>query len=479
MTVTTEAPSATTEMRDVPAGDGAGSPTRALTAGASQPAARVDLAYEHVDLQRVAQHMYALMLRNVSSDGFPFTDSTHKLVSHPGCVIAAPSYPANAPGISQDYVFNWVRDAAITTLEIAAATSSQAGQPAQALFDYVNFADLCQRNAAPTKGHACFTIEGQPRPWSEQNDGPAIQTVAILAAFEQLDPAAQQVATALIGRNLEFLLGCYADQTTNLWEEHIGYSFFARSVQLRCFREVAANRLGIPVPNGIADAITWLEDALLAHWNGSYYATMIGGAAPGDPHQPAVPEGYDPNIDIVQASIYGAVPCTDTKLLATAAQLISQWADESSPEVYPVNLTDARLGVGPMLGRYPGDLYDGGSDSLGDHPWALCTANFAQLYYELANEIESSGSLPLDERSETFFGQIGITASTKVQSAVEVLRDAGDAMLRAVVYHSDHLELSEQFDGISGYEKSVRDLTWSYAAFLSAARARSGQPVEG
>ena len=52
-------------------------------------------------------------------------------------------------------------------------------------------------------------------------------------------------------------------------------------------------------------------------------------------------------------------------------------------------------------------------------------------------------------------------------------------MLRAVVYHSDHLELSEQFDGVSGYERSVRDLTWSYAAFLSAARARTGLPVQG
>jgi GH15 family glucan-1,4-alpha-glucosidase len=42
---------------------------------------------------------------------------------------------------------------------------------------------------------------------------------------------------------------------------------------------------------------------------------------------------------------------------------------------------------------------------------------------------------------------------------------------------SDHLELSEQYDGTSGYERSVRDLTWSYAAFLSAVRAKTGVAV--
>jgi glucoamylase len=45
-------------------------------------------------------------------------------------------------------------------------------------------------------------------------------------------------------------------------------------------------------------------------------------------------------------------------------------------------------------------------------------------------------------------------------------------MLQAIVFHSDHLELSEQFDANSGYEKSVANLSWSYAAFLSAVRAR-------
>ena len=46
-------------------------------------------------------------------------------------------------------------------------------------------------------------------------------------------------------------------------------------------------------------------------------------------------------------------------------------------------------------------------------------------------------------------------------------------MLRAVVRHSDNLELGEQVDAITGYGKSIRNLTVSYAAFSSAVRRRS------
>ena len=33
----------------------------------------------------------------------------------------------------------------------------------------------------------------------------------------------------------------------------------------------------------------------------------------------------------------------------------------------------------PCSGRYPGDVYDGDTDAqVGDHPWAVSTANFAE-----------------------------------------------------------------------------------------------------
>jgi hypothetical protein len=63
----------------------------------------------------------------------------------------------------------------------------------------------------------------------------------------------------------------------------------------------------------------------------------------------------------------------------------------------------------------------------------LCTANFAQLYYELAAHIGGGAAVPTDPICAEFFRQIGV--------------------------------------------ESVRDLTWSYAAFLSAVRARNGRAV--
>ena len=51
---------------------------------------------------------------------------------------------------------------------------------------------------------------------------------------------------------------------------------------------------------------------------------------------------------------------------------------------------------------------------------------------------------------------------------------AGGQMLQTVIFQSDNLELSQPFDATTGYEKSVGNLSWSYASFLSAVRARNG-----
>ncbi|HEV2634053.1 MAG TPA: glycoside hydrolase family 15 protein [Actinocrinis sp.] len=438
-----------------------------------------------IDLPSLVPTMFTYMVRNIASDGFVFNDPQAPgdvtRDSRPGCVIAAPSYPAQTPGIDEDYVFNWVRDGAITAMEVAEAhLPTGPGGSVQTLDDYVRFADRCHSNAQPpvTKGHACFAIDGDVRPWTEQNDGPALQSITILAAYDQLDSETQMWAVPLVNANVAFLLGVYADPTTNLWEEHQGYSFFARAAQLRCFQQIQATTVaGIDKPAGLQSAIDWLGEALAGHWDGGKYISMMadpGNGAPPSPQNPVV-AGYDPNIDIVQSAVYGAIPVTDTKLLATAAQLRAQW-EEGGAAFYPINKADKeQFGIGPLFGRYPGDVYDGDAayPVLGSHPWALSTCNVAELHYRLATEVRSSGTVPMDELSTPFFAQSGIDATTAPGPAADALTATGDAMIRAVIYHSDNLELSEQFDGTTGYERSVHNLTWSYAAYLSALRARA------
>ena len=417
------------------------------------------------NLTAVAQYMFWLMFRNVASDGLVFEDPVNSgVLSQPGCVLASPSWENSATWVEQDYVYNWTRDAAIVAMQLAAGPLAT-NQP---LTDYVQFAQTCQ-NSAASMGHfdrASFLINGTTRAWTDQADGPASQTLAMLQLFAKLDTPTQAVATAVIAANLNFLETAYPAETYNLWEEEYGASFFARSVQLKCFQAVAANTLGIPIPSWLNTAMAWLENALGSHWNGQYYQSVL--PVPDDKAP------YDPNMDIVMAAIYGAIPVTDTKLLGTAALLRSQWADPASQYFYPINGVDQQRGIGPMLGRYPGDTYDGDTDAqAGDHPWAVSTANLAELYYRLATQITTTGTVPLDDLSASFFSQIGVKASTTPPAAADALRNAGDQMLQAIVFHSDHLELSEQFDATTGYEKSVSNLSWSYAAFLSAVRAKN------
>ena len=423
-------------------------------------------ALAQLNLTTVAQYMFWLMLRNVASDGFVFEDPVNAgVLSQPGCVLASPSWENSATHVSQDYVYNWTRDAAIVAIEMAAVTLPT-NQP---LIDYVQFAQICQ-NSGGDFDRASFLINGTPRSWTDQTDGPALQTLAILQLFAQLDAPTQTMANAVIAANLNFLQNAYQGETYNLWEEEYGASFFTRSVQLECFQTITSNNLGIPVPAWLSTAVPWLENALESHWNGQYYQSLI--PVPTDYRSP-----YDPNIDIVMAAIYGAVAVTDTKLLATAALLRSQWADPTSKYFYPINGADQQRSsgpIGPVLGRYPGDLYDGDTDAqVGDHPWPVSTANFAELYYGLAKQITTAGTVPLDNLSTNFFSQVGVDASTTPAAAAAALQSAGDQMLQAVVFHSDHLELSEQFDATSGYEKSVSNLSWSYASFLSAVRAKN------
>ena len=161
--------------------------------------------------------MFWLMFRNVASDGLVFEDPVNAgVLSKPGCVLASPSWENSATHVSQDYVYNWTRDAAIVAIELAAGPLPT-NQP---LIDYVQFAQICQ-NSGGDFDRAAFLINGTPRSWTDQTDGPALQTLAILQMYRPARRADAGGGNAVIAANLNFLQNAYQGETYNLWEEEI------------------------------------------------------------------------------------------------------------------------------------------------------------------------------------------------------------------------------------------------------------------
>jgi glucoamylase len=438
-----------------------------------------------------APYMFALMLRNVATYGFQVAD--HNATGNPpapggysatGCVLASPSwsvdgfsYPGNVAPIAEDYFYNWTRDAAITMSAVLSQAPAQipAAGASELLANYVTFATACQ-NSGGVIGQAKYTPEGAPTDAADESDGPALRILTILQGFAGLDPNTQTAAEGVIATDLTYLLAGdrYQQPTVTHWEDTFGQSLFARSVQLRALNQLIATgpSLGITVPAGAQPAATWLAAQLPAHWSGSpanfYVSVLQPSRLSGDPA--AV---YDPSIDPILACIYGdGLASTDPKLLSTAAQVLAQWGAGGADE-YPINAADAAAGRGPLIGRYLGDEYDGLSlTSDTGHPWAVCSCAFAQLYYELAAAIDGGAPVPSDGLAATFLDQVGVDSTTSPSQVSSALRSAGDSILAAVIYHSNRFELSEQFDQGTGFERSVSNLTWSYAAFLSAVAVR-------
>src|SRR5579859_5235860 len=148
------------------------------------------------DLTTIAPYLFWLMFRNIASDGFVFEDPLNTgVLSQPGCVLASPAWENTATHVTQDYVYNWTRDAAITAIELAAGPLPTT----QPLTDYVQFAQTCQNeaNAIGHFGRASFPVDGTPRSWTDQTDGPALQTLALLQLYAQLDAQTQATASSV------------------------------------------------------------------------------------------------------------------------------------------------------------------------------------------------------------------------------------------------------------------------------------------
>src|SRR5262249_11714649 len=124
---------------------------------------------------------------------------------------------------------------------------------------------------------------------------------------------------------------------------------------------------------------------------------------------------------------------------------------------------------GPALGRYAGDTYYGGG------AWYLATLAAAEFYFRLAQALRAGAHMPSTRENQRFRERLGVSEAATGGERLALLGvERGDSFLRTVrAFTPESGELSEQFDRNSGVQTSAKNLSWSYAAFITAAASRA------
>lgn len=417
-----------------------------------------------------------------------------------GAVVASPSRR------DPDYWFHWIRDAALVmdiyVQQYSSASSAEKGKIWRLMDDFIVFSRANQQAPTPTglgepKLHADGSVFDGP--WGRpQNDGPPLRAVTLVRwAHLLLDEGQESYvrsrlydgelpARTVIKADLEYTAHQWKEKTFDLWEEVKGDHYYTRLASLAAMREGAelAHRLGDDgAANYYRGQAHLIEAALRTHWDsGRGLLRTTRGRV----------EGIDyKNSDLDIATILGVLHADiqgpefsveDSKVMATALKV-----EESFRTIYAVNAAGRFPEAGIAIGRYPEDRYSGGPAWIGN-PWVLTTAGMAEYLYKLARTLNKKSRFEVDAINEKFIRSIvgktlagrpvqpGVAikqATPEMRELVEGLVEKGDRFMKRVRIHANpDGSLSEQIDRNSGFMVSARDLTWSYASFLTAMRAR-------
>ena len=167
--------------------------------------------------------------------------------------------------------------------------------------------------------------------------------------------------------------------------------------------------------------------------------------------------------------------CEDTTFQTCSDRaLANHKAVVDSFRFYPIN-TGIPRGAAIAIGRYAEDVYFGGN------PWYLTTLAAAEQLYDALYVWKQQGFITVTPTSLGFFRDLSpsvdvgnyTTATVTFSELFDAVFGYADGFLNVVKNHveSDG-SMAEQFDKSTGEPRSARDLTWSYAAFLTAAARR-------
>lgn len=390
----------------------------------------------------------------------------------PGAVIAARTR------VNPNYYFHWIRDAGLVIDALLERFDSMTPLRGQHLverhailkkvFDYMRFSRTIQTTETLTGlGEPKVNVDGTSfnEPWGRpQNDSPAIRAISLIDFARILETnlhrgiIASQLydgkfpSSSLIKRDLEYVANNWKKPSWDVWEEVLGDHFYTRMVQRRALLD-GARLADIQGDKKAAEYYReqgrLVEASLEQFWDSSKGYLVATLPRPADATGNWGLDNKHSNLDIavILGLLHGSrgdgfLKFNDSRVMATLDRL-----QKTFLELYPINHQRGIPGL--AIGRYPEDAFSG-ADRSGGNPWVLATLAIGEAYYRAAREVKTE-----DPRR-----------------AAELVAK-GDSFVARVRYHA-HRDgsLNEQFHRASGFMHSVEDLTWSYAALLTAHNAR-------
>ncbi|KAG6879164.1 hypothetical protein C0992_004697 [Termitomyces sp. T32_za158] len=413
----------------------------------------------------------ANLLANIGADG----SSAHN--AKPGIVIASPSTS------DPDYLYTWTRDAALVfrTL-IDQFTLGQDDTLSPLINEYIAAQTILQQVSNPSGtvstgglGEPKFNIDmtaftgswGRP-----QRDGPALRAIALITWANSLNTSQANDLWPILKLDLDYVALHWNETTFDLWEEVSSSSFFTTAVQHRALRQGATLAYALGQIDSFSTYSTQADNTLCflqSYWNPSGYMTAnTGGGRTGKDANTVLASihTFDPLAGCDSVTFQ---PCSDRALLSLLSYV-------QSFDIYAIN-NGIPSNQGSATGRYSEDVYYNGN------PWYLTTLAVAEQLYDALIVWNTTGSLTVTSVSLPFFTNLvpntteGTYLSYTNTYAVltAAVRAYADSFVSVVAkYTPADGSLAEQFTRTDGTPTSARDLTWSYAALLTANNARNG-----
>jgi glucoamylase len=425
--------------------------------------------------QDLARNCAAKLAKCISATEIVMNRTGFGQVIHPapGAVLASPSVAFDSG--EPDYFFHWVRDSStvMDAVRILAKAGDRSADWPRLIGEFVHFSlelrkidgqrflgqDDFRAKVAPDmqqflrSNEEIAAVHGNHVPgdvrynadgsldvirWNRpQHDGPALRALVAMRIEEDglsIAPEAKGQLSELIHGDLNYTALNAGHPCYDIWEEEFARHYYTLLVQLAAMEKGAARaELG-----GIASDAAFfsgkardLRAALDAFWDqglGCYRSRMLGTDAAG-------PKALDFSVilGVLHAGLdKGPHSVQDPRVLLTFKKLEELFAAE-----YAINRGG---GQGIMFGRYKGDSYVSGG------AYYFSTFGAAEFYYRAA------GATPSDR---------------------DALIESGDAVLaRTRDFVPSSGGLPEQFDQTTGAPASAKDLSWSYACFITAWHAR-------